>query len=123
MSVEAYKWAKEIAGLSPSEKWLLVSIADYYNDEQKRAWPARSELARRTGMSISTISRHILSLERKGLIVVERWFNNDTGKNLSNRYYLPKFDSKSGRTWAINKTVYAEPEIDPATGRTVFIDA
>lgn len=123
LSLAAYKWAKEVDGLAGLEKWLLVTLADYYNDEQKRAWPGRAELARRTGMSIRTVTRQISSLETKGLILVERWFNNNTGKSLNNRYYLPKFDPASGSRISRDRTVYAEPERDPATGRTVFIDA
>lgn len=122
MSIEAYKWAKEIVGLSPLEKWLLVTIADYYNDKEKRAWPARTELSRRTGMSVRSITRQISSLESKGWILVERWFNNNTGKNLNNRYYLPKFDSSSGTNVVRNVDVYAEVERDPISGKPVFID-
>lgn len=122
MSIEAYKWAKEVSGLTPHEKWLLVSISDYYNDKEKRAWPSRNELSKRTSMSVRTITRQLSSLESKGWILIERWFNNNTGKNLSNRYYLPKFDSESGNNVRPNSHIYAEVDRDPRSGKSRFTD-
>lgn len=121
LSFDALIWAKNQTGLVPHEKLLLMMIADRYSDEQKRAWPGRQELSVQTGMSVRTISKHIGGLEQKGLITVERWFNNNTGKNLSNRYYLPKFDTKSGHKPQPNKPVFAEPFHDPITGRMTFV--
>ena len=122
MSIDAYKWAKQQNDLPALEKWLLVTIADFYNEEQKRAWPGREALARQTCMSVRSISRHIAGLEKAGLIIVERWYNNDNGKNLSNRYYLPKYDPESGRKCKPNRTVIAAVVHDPKSGRVSFDD-
>lgn len=122
MSLKALIWAKDQRGLASLEKLLLIVIADYYNDEQKRAWPGRKELSLSTGMSIRTISKHVGGLEGSGHLLVERWFNNDSGKNLSNRYYLPLFDPDSGRRCKSDKTVVANVHHDPKTGRISFTD-
>lgn len=121
MSLEAYKWAKTVEGISHSEKLLLIMIADHYSDELKRAWPSRETLARECCMSMRTVTRGIKSLEERGLIRVQRWINNENGHNLSNRYSLPIFDPQ----WASQdkrKFVHAQPFPDRITGKVSFID-
>ena len=68
MSFLWYRWAKNQKDLSPPEKAVLVSIADYYNDEKGCAWPSQDTLAVDTSYSRATINRACKSLKQKGYI-------------------------------------------------------
>ena len=106
MSMKAFRWAKTWNGLTPYEKFVLVMIADHYNDAVRRSWPSQLTLARETGMSPRSVARSVSALERNGLIEVEPWVNNSTGARLTKRYCLPFFDALS--TCETNLPVYAE---------------
>jgi DNA-binding transcriptional MocR family regulator len=95
LSFEAYRWAKTWNGLLSNQKFVLVMLADHYNDEKRCAWPSTQTLADETGMSRRTVIRCIEVLERVGLIEVEHWINAYNGKQMSNRYFLPMYDSES----------------------------
>jgi pyocin large subunit-like protein len=92
VSIDAYRWAKEQDGLSSNRKFVLLMVADFYSEDDHRAWPSMQTLARLTGMSRRTVIRCIDQLEDCGLIEVEPWINADTGKQMSNRYYMPQYD-------------------------------
>ena len=66
MSLEAITWAFR-QSLSPSEKLVLLTLADYADDEDK-CWPKQETLARRTGLTRPTIALKLKSLEEKSLI-------------------------------------------------------
>ena len=120
MSLEAFKWAKSVRGLPALEKWLLVTIADFYNDEERKAYPGKSRLSDETGISVRHITRLLNSLEEKGLIRIQHWINNSTGENLSNRYFLPVYDPQ-GSARDTRDIVHAEPE-KGHYGKVTFID-
>lgn len=88
MSVKAWRWAKAQEGLTSAEKFVLVMLGDYYNDEWQRAWPSYGTLAHDTALSVSTVQRSIRSLRDAGLIEVEAWLLNDGAVSLPNRYLL-----------------------------------
>jgi hypothetical protein len=93
----AFKWAKTWGRdeLTASQKFVLVMIADHFNDAQKRAWPSISTLARETCMSVSTVTRCLRHLERLQLIQTETWVKSGTEMRMHNRYCLPLYDPKS----------------------------
>ena len=95
MSIGAFRWAKTWTCETPLQKYVLVMIADHYNDRVRRAWPSMQTLADETGMSRRTVVRHVEALEKCNLIEVEQWVNNDTGSQMANRYCLPLYDAKS----------------------------
>jgi hypothetical protein len=69
MSVKAMAWAWE-QPIPATEKFVLLALADYYNEGEKAAWPKQSTLAARTSLSMSTVRRCIKSLAMKKLITV-----------------------------------------------------
>ena len=87
MSFDWYRWAKSQKGLSPPEKAVLVTIADYFNDEKGAAWPAQDTLAEDTSYSRATIHRACKSLRQRGLLT---WSKSllPSGHFSSNRYVL-----------------------------------
>jgi AraC-like DNA-binding protein len=97
MSFDAFKWARGQGGLSSNRKFVLLMIADHYNEADRCAWPSMSTLARETGMSRRSVVRCIADLEATGLLEAEQWINWDTGKQMANRYYLPQYDPESRR--------------------------
>ena len=87
MSFDWYRWAKSQKGLSPPEKAVLVTIADYFNDEKGAAWPAQDTLAEDTSYSRATVHRACKSLRQRGLLT---WSKSllPSGHFSSNRYVL-----------------------------------
>ncbi len=74
--------------LTPTEKYVLLVMADYYNDEKQAAWPSYTELAERTLLTRPTVNNTLLALKSKGAIeVVERRATN--GSLHSNIYRFP----------------------------------
>lgn len=121
MSLEAYKWAKSVRGLPPLEKWLLVTIADFFNEEDHVAWPGRARLSEETGISIRQITRLLTSLNERGFIRIQRWINNANGQNLSNRYFLPIYDPK-GSAADTREIVIVDPSYDWEEAKVIFLD-
>ncbi|KJL46240.1 hypothetical protein RS84_02867 [Microbacterium hydrocarbonoxydans] len=97
MSIGAFRWAKEQEGLRSSEKFVLVMIADHYNDEVHRSWPSIERLADETGLNRTTVMRCIKALETGGFLKVEPWARAYDGGRLNNRYCLPLYDVESKR--------------------------
>lgn len=95
MSIEAYRWAKGWPFTQASQKFVLIALADYYNDAERRAWPSMETLCAFTCLSRATVARAVEALKAAGFVEVERWVDSDTNNNLTNRYYLPMFDPKS----------------------------
>jgi len=95
LSIEAFRWAKTWGELTSAQKFVLLMIADHYNDRWRRSWPSIATLARETSLGESTVKRSIRALREMGLIEVETWFDASTGKNMSNRYCLPLYDDRS----------------------------
>ena len=87
MSVEWFKWAKTVKGLKSSEKFVLICLADYFNDKLGYAYPAQETIAEFTCLNRSTINRACKSLQRKGLISWKHQ-HKDNGRYSSNKYVL-----------------------------------
>lgn len=109
MSMGAFKWAKSWGGqLTSPQMFVLLMIADHYNDTKRRAWPHIATLATETCLSSSTVKRSIRELKAQGLIEVEQWFDNSTGQQMANRYCLPDYDPRS----VAHGPQFAEPGTD-----------
>jgi hypothetical protein len=111
LSIKAFRWAKGwIADpgtpLKTFDAFVLVMIADHYNDDARRAWPKIATLAYETRLSKSSVKRSIARLQELGLLEIEHWFLNSNSRHqLANRYCLPLFDTRST---ASPGPVYAE---------------
>ena len=87
MSVEWFKWAKSVKGLKSSEKFFLICLADFFNDNLGYAYPAQETIATFTGLNRSTINRACKSLQQKGFISWKHQ-HKDSGRYSSNKYIL-----------------------------------
>ena len=97
MSLEAITWAFR-QKLPSSEKLVLLTLADYADDENK-CWPKQDTLAERTGLARQTVNVKLSSLEKRGLINREcrRHTSNLTYLNVVNEKQKPKPKPKSKR--------------------------
>lgn len=67
MSVQALSCAFAIRGLAPSEKLVLLALANFAN-EQMQCWPSQERLALDTELSCRTVWTSLKSLEAKALV-------------------------------------------------------
>jgi hypothetical protein len=84
MSIHAYAWAWA-QQLDPSEKLLLLAIADHLNSETNRAFPSVRRLMKFTGLSERHVRRCLGSLESADYIEKADAYN-DAGRQISNTY-------------------------------------
>lgn len=87
MSLKWFKWAKTVSGLSSPEKFVLICLADFFNDNLGYAYPAQETIAEFTCLNRSTINRACKSLQRKGFISWKHQ-HKDSGRYSSNKYIL-----------------------------------
>ena len=73
--------------LSPSDKLILILLANNANDETGDCFPSQSYLAKRSGLARGTVNRIINRLEDGGFIEVRPQYRDDGGRR-SNRYRL-----------------------------------
>lgn len=82
-AAEAWAWKQD---LPPREKFVLICLCDFYNDDQKLAWMKQQSIAERTGYSRQTVNAALQALEYKhGLIQSESRKYAD-GRRASNLY-------------------------------------
>ena len=97
MSLEAITWAFR-QSLTPSEKLVLLTLADYADDENK-CWPKQETLATRTGLTRPTIALKMRTLAERNLITRQhRQHTSDmTYLNIDNTTYneQPKTKNKT----------------------------
>lgn len=86
MSNEAITWAFNQDGLTMTEKFVLIALADYANEDHM-CFPAHEKTAKRVAASKSTVQRAVKGLEDKGLLRVVSW-HRPNGSTTSNRYQL-----------------------------------
>jgi len=80
MSVQAIALSLKAQGLKPSEKLLLLALANYADDAMK-CWPSHKALASDTGLSQRTILTTFKRLEDAGLLVREARSRNDGSRS------------------------------------------
>ena len=125
MSIEAVSWALK-QNLPPSEKLVLVSLADHHNRATGLCIPGQASVGEQTCMSVRTVQRHLKSLEARGLIVRKARFRPEGRGRTSDSYILqgdnltPKTVSKgdkSGRTNTTNQDDQRDTVVVAITGR------
>lgn len=67
MSVQAIGWALSVKTNSPSSKLVLVTIANYA-DEQGFCWPSQGLIARQSEQSVDSVQRRLKELIHLGLL-------------------------------------------------------
>ena len=89
MSVEAMKWAwEQTEGLKPTQKLLLLYLADRFNDKQGYAWPSLKRMSKDTTLSLTAIKSALNQLEKLGYIKRRRRFHVNDGSNFTSAIYL-----------------------------------
>ena len=58
--------------LPPTQKLVLIVLADFFNEESGKAWPSQETLCRVTSLSRRTINRALRELEKKGHITTSK---------------------------------------------------
>lgn len=104
MSLEAITWAFR-QQLTPSEKLVLLTLADYADDENK-CWPRQDTLAERTGLTRQTVNVKLSSLEKAGLI------RREPRCHTSNITHLNIINEKPKKTKPRKAGSFAPPSLD-----------
>ena len=74
------------AKLPPTEKFVLLAITDFVNDEKGYAWPSQETLAAKTGLSRQTVNKAIKRLVGRNILISMR--RSEKGKSTSNLYRI-----------------------------------
>lgn len=86
MSVQAITCAMALRGVSPSEKLLLLALANYA-DERMQCWPSQRRLAEDTCLTDRTVRALLTELEDRGFLSRERR-ERDDGSRATDRITL-----------------------------------
>ena len=81
--------------LPATEKFVLLTIANFVNETTGYAWPSQDTIARKASLTRQTVNKAIKSLVRKNYLVSVR--RSDKGKSTSNIYQINRvtlFDSQ-----------------------------
>lgn len=77
----------ELESLTPTNKLVLLTLANHHNKITQRCYPTHETVARETRLSQRSVVRAVEQLEAMGLIqVVPR--HDEAGRRLANEYYL-----------------------------------
>ena len=87
MSYIVQNLAWKVEGLKPSTKFVLIALCDYANKQQFTAWPSHNSIAKRTGLSVSSVQRAIKSLCDLGLLSYRNRYD-ERGHKLTNLYQI-----------------------------------
>ena len=91
--------------LPPTQKLVLIVLADFYNEESGKAWPSQDTLCMLTGLSRATLNRALKELKDKGHITI--WKERTSGQyphsayrinNVSERDIVEEVGLKSEQT-------------------------
>jgi len=72
VSAKLVGWALEQDGLELQEKFLLVVLADHFNDQEGAAWPSQERIARIMNVSDRQVRRIQVELINKGFLEVTK---------------------------------------------------
>ena len=68
MSFSAMAWVWDLAGVSPSQKLVLIGIANCHNEATGIAYPSIMYLSQKTGLDRKTVMKAIADLEQQGIL-------------------------------------------------------
>ena len=112
------------------QKFVLLMLANHCNDHTRQCNPSQKLLAEECSMGLSTLKRHIASLEEAGYVETVNVFKDNVQKP---NQYLLKFDTSPNRATPPSKSGYSlspdwatEPEvktrIEPVDQKNNFFD-
>jgi hypothetical protein len=112
------------------QKFVLVMLANHCNDHTRQCNPSQKLLAEECSMGLSTLKRHIASLEEAGYVETVNVFKDNVQKP---NQYLLKFDTSPNRATPPFKSGYSpspdwatEPEvktrIEPVVQKNNYFD-
>ena len=112
------------------QKFVLVMLANHCNDHTRQCNPSQKLLAEECSMGLSTLKRHIASLEEAGYVETVNVFKDNVQKP---NQYLLKFDTSPNRATPPSKSGYSpspdwatEPEvktrIEPVVQKNNYFD-
>lgn len=93
MSGKLIGWAFDVKGLSPSQKLILLGLADNA-DRGGICWPSQRELVEKTGLSERTVREHLTLFEGRKLIAKEPRLKIKGRGRASNIYRLAGGDDQ-----------------------------
>jgi hypothetical protein len=93
------------------QKFVLLMLANHCNDHTRQCNPSQKLLAEECSMGLSTLKRHIASLEEAGYVETVNVFKDNVQKP---NQYLLKFDTSPNRSTPPSKSGYS-PSPDWAT--------
>jgi hypothetical protein len=133
MSIEAMVWALEKQGLDPTDKLVLLGIANHADRYGGNAYPSLATLAIYVGRSEQTVRRSVRRLEQLGLVtvVIQGGQGRHAGRR-SNLYQLSLATPITGDSAPLSPVIregyqgsdrrtVQEPSIEPSTS-TVLMD-
>jgi DNA-binding transcriptional ArsR family regulator len=91
MSVEAQKWAMDAGEehhLEPTRRYVLLLLGNLADHRGGNLYPSHAYIAKRTGLSKSTVRRHIDGLEQAGILARTPGVRLKDGSQTSNLYQL-----------------------------------
>jgi len=91
MSVKLITWAWSQANLKPTQKFILIAIADHANDEDFTCWPSITHLCEKTNLARSTLINGINDLVEIDLI------NRVGTKKQSTIYFVNQSGSRTSQ--------------------------
>lgn len=86
MAIRHIVAAFECRGLNPSQKLVLLKLADNANDDGL-CWPSKAHIIEQTGLSRSTVRRCVRQLAAAGLLSIDHRYTVE-GEPTSNLYQL-----------------------------------
>lgn len=93
MSLPHTIWAWGLENIGPSEKLVLVYLAQAAREDTGQAWPSVRTLSKVTSLSVRTVQRATMDLQAKGLLIVAPRVRTDRS-HTSNLYVLPLLSVK-----------------------------
>lgn len=118
MSAEHVGWAFRQKGLTSSQKFVLVALADRCNKDTLRCDPSVGKLMEDTGLTRMTIHRALNAMEEAGFITRVRR-TRENGSLTSNEYRFPSITMIRGDyhsdTPPTNTVIHPEPELRTRT--------
>lgn len=106
--------------LTPTQRHVLVALADHVDDSTQVAWPSLARLSRRTGRDIRTIRRTMRALEAAGIISTDHQSapTRGTDSTRPNLYHWHPEGTMSGTADRDIPPVDKPPGTTPAPGTT-----
>ena len=86
MSLKIIGYVVHSIYLPPTQKLVLIVLADFYNEKCGKAWPSQDTISDVTGLSLRSINRALSELKTRELITI--WKERSTGQYPHNVYLI-----------------------------------